>query len=349
MSKRPHAGTPVKMLVDTCVWTDLAKEPTGQSLIRALADSVRADDIRLAVARTTLNGLAQNRAQLIEDIEQGISKARRRAERDPEKFKNPRNRRTVNKNVDEADHLFVNLGEQASRIVELIESLVAAGELYETTDAIKVRASQRGIEQKAPFHRQRNGTIDAILVETYADIVTQDRTAQRFAFVTHNAKDFSLPGNPKAPHPDIADLFANERSRYFITLGEALRSIRPEQFVDLEIEQEFKDQPRRRIADVETAEQEFFEKVWYRRHMLLRERVERGNIQIVESQTPAVERPRRSIPRDTWEAALLAAEAIETRYGRENLRPRSDFDWGMINGKLSAIRWVLGGEWDMLT
>lgn len=25
-----------------------------------------------------------------------------------------------------------------------------------------------------------------------------------------------------------------------------------------------------------------------------------------------------------------------------------DFEWGMINGKLSALRWMLGGDWDVL-
>lgn len=38
----------------------------------------------------------------------------------------------------------------------------------------------------------------------------------------------------------------------------------------------------------------------------------------------------------------------EEEVGITELGPWSDFEWGMVNGKLSAIRWGLGDEWDML-
>lgn len=43
-----------------------------------------------------------------------------------------------------------------------------------------------------------------------------------------------------------------------------------------------------------------------------------------------------------------ARHKVEERYGVYNLGPYSDFEWGMIDGKLSALRWVLGDEWDFL-
>ena len=51
---------------------------------------------------------------------------------------------------------------------------------------------------------------------------------------------------------------------------------------------------------------------------------------------------------EIMKAARKAAKAVEKKYGRKNLGPHNDFEWGMINGKLSTLRWVLGDEWDML-
>jgi hypothetical protein len=52
--------------------------------------------------------------------------------------------------------------------------------------------------------------------------------------------------------------------------------------------------------------------------------------------------------REVWKRAMKAATRVEKKYGKKNLGPWDDFEWGMINGKLSALRWVLGDEWDML-
>src|SRR5207248_6055060 len=97
------------------------------------------------------------------------------------------------------------------------------------------------------FHRQKNSISDAILIEVYADAVTAKATAgTRFAFTTHNTKDFSHPAaSNKLPHPDMADCFSRVKSLYFITLGEALRRVQPGQFADLMIEQEWVEEPRR--------------------------------------------------------------------------------------------------------
>jgi hypothetical protein len=46
--------------------------------------------------------------------------------------------------------------------------------------------------------------------------------------------------------------------------------------------------------------------------------------------------------------AEAVASRIESKYARLELGPYSDFEWGMLNGKLSALRWVQGEEWDSL-
>ncbi len=46
-----------------------------------------------------------------------------------------------------------------------------------------------------------------------------------------------------------------------------------------------------------------------------------------------------------WEGAQVAALEMEEKYGLEELGPWDDFEWGMLSGKMSAIRWMLGEDW----
>lgn len=77
----------------------------------------------------------------------------------------------------------------------------------------------------------------------------------------------------------------------------------------------------------------FFDLIWYNRHLATKYRVEQG----LDTVDPEI-----------WARALAAEERIRQTYGEDNLGPYSDFEWGMLNGKLSALRWVMGSEWDFL-
>lgn len=349
MAKRSSQST-FHVLIDTCVWLDAAKDHQQQAILTALEELVRQGDIALILPRIVVDEFARNKARIIEDSSRSLSSTLKRVKDVVEKFGDPRQKRNVLRHLNDVDHRLPTLGEAAVETVGRIDKLFAGTPIVETSDAVKLRAAQRAIDKRAPFHRQRNGIDDAILIEIYADAVAAKAPAgTRFAFVTHNTKDFSHPNaSNKLPHPDMAASFSRVRSLYFIALGEALRRIRPTQFADLMIEQEWVEEPRK-LTEIIAAIDVFFDKVWYDRHQLSVQSVETGKTKIVKKETfPIKDHERRPIQRDVWVRARKAAARVERKYGVENLGPYSDFDWGMINGKLSALRWVLGDEWDML-
>jgi hypothetical protein len=167
-------------------------------------------------------------------------------------------------------------------------------------------------------------------------------------FVTHNIHDFSHIGvHEHSPHPDIAKYFSS-KSHYFTKLGDALNKFRPDEYNDIMVEQSWFEPPRRYIDILEIIEK-LREQVWYNRHQVWLEKLTTGEAVIIEDneergKDPFGLRTHRSI----FEGARTAARKVEKKYGVEELGPWSDFEWGMINGKLSALRWVLGDDWDML-
>jgi hypothetical protein len=84
-------------------------------------------------------------------------------------------------------------------------------------------------------------------------------------------------------------------------------------------------------------------------HLVLREKIMLGQVKIVDCAEAAHQQfSNNVIAREVWEGALKSAKQVEQRFGRAHLGPYSAFDWGMMNGKLSALRWFLGEEWDEL-
>jgi len=339
----------VNILIDTCVWLDLAKDYQRQPVLGVLEQLLQHKQVSIVLPRTVLDEFTRNKARIAEEGGRSLSSVLKRAKEIVYRLGDAKKKRIVLEQLNDVDYKLPSLGEAAIESIGRIEKLFGSTAVVETSDDVKLRAAQRAIDRRAPFHRQRNGIDDAILIETYADLVKGRKPGDRFAFVTHNTKDFSQPNaNDKLPHPDMAGCFSKLTSRYYISLGEALRHVAPALVSDLMIEEEWQEEPRR-LGEISDAIVELLDKVWYNRHQVRLEKIESGEIKLVEKETPDDRRgPERTCQRDVWKGARKSARKVEKRYGLDNLGPWDDFEWGMMNGKLSALRWVLGDEWDNL-
>jgi hypothetical protein len=340
-----------KLLLDTCVWLDIAKDPRQAPVLDVLSEMIRLSMVTLIVPRPVFDEFQRNRERIAKESAKSLSTHFRFVRDAVGKVGGDKKRvETILAHLEDVDHKIPIIGGTATTTLNYIERLLTSFPVIEISEAAKLRAAQRALEKKAPFHHGRNSMADAVIVETYADCVRAKAEAgTRFAFVTHNKSDFSIEnGNHKIPHPDLARLFTRIRSLYFISLPEALRRIEPALVSDLLFEYSWVEEPRGRTEILEAIEL-LFNQVWYNRHWNMRIGIERGEIKVVDKETyPRSPGAPETIQRDVLKMAIKAAKEVERRYGKKNLGPWDDFDWGMINGKLSALRWVLGDEWDML-
>src|SRR5690606_21911012 len=103
----------------------------------------------------------------------------------------------------------------------------------------------------------------------------------------------------------------------------------------------------RGITEITDMIKEFEKKIWYNRHKNLEYKIDNGEVQIIEDKDFNLQNIQNTVVEKVWDTALKSAKKVEEKYGKENL-VFDDFEWGMINGKLSALRWILGEEWDYL-
>lgn len=88
----------------------------------------------------------------------------------------------------------------------------------------------------------------------------------------------------------------------------------------------------RKVSDILAVEAELSDMLWYGRKPA-------GDDDVPPDWAP-----------DIVAGMRAAQQRMEEQYGLDRLleHVETDFAWGMLSGKVSAIRWVLGDDWDML-
>jgi hypothetical protein len=346
MARRAQRRPPVFLVIDTCVWLDLAKDYSQQPLLAALEELVRIGQVSLVTPKLVIDEFNRNKERVVEDSGRSIGSTMRRAKEMLTKFGDEKERDAAIRALNEIDQRSVNYRDAALEGVKRIGALFESSTVVKTSQDIKLRAAERALKNRAPFHRQRNSMNDAVLIELYGYM--QRGRGGHFVFVTHNIKDFSNMGvNEQLPHPDIAKFFSS-KSHYFTRLGDALNKFRPVEFRDIMIEQTWYFPPRR-FVEISAAIGKLLDQVWYNRHQVWNEKLKLGEAILIEDHEERGKDPLGDrIHRSVWEGAERSARRMEEQYGLDELGPWDDFEWGMLNGKLSALRWVLGDEWDML-
>ncbi|MFF4433046.1 PIN domain-containing protein [Streptomyces sp. NPDC001513] len=325
----------LSLLIDTSVWLDLAKRRDGQQTIVPIRVLMAQGKLEILVPNLILDEFARNRPRAEAAATDSVRERFRLLKEDLKEYGDTEAQRWIAEMSHQVPFVSAGALQNFAEIFELLNR----GRRLKPGPTEHEAVIRRALGKKAPLHLNKNSVADALLIELYRTSLSSSTDSRRFIFATSNYQDFSAPNQDRRePHPDLLPLFADQNSKYVYGvdgLNLALTEALGEEFIELAEEVEFLQEDRgpRALADILEAHTEFLDRIWYVRSRL--RDTEDGQIDPKYN-----EELRRSIE--------AGRQRIEEKYGTNSLVPKNDWEWGFLNGKLSALRWVLGDEWDFL-
>jgi len=330
------------IMIDTCVLLDISTRRNDLPVVSALEELTSSGMIRLVISDLVIAEFNRNKKDVADKTRKRLSHEFKQVRNAVSEFGGKQKEQAIEV-LNEVNSRLPLLSETNYATISRVEKLIETSLQIKVSDKAKIAAVERGIDKKAPFHINKNSIADAVIIEQFSVFVSGNQSENNFFFfVTHNHNDFSSKDHRK-PHEDFCDIFQQSNVLYFNNTPSAIEVIDDEILADIQFEHDFTEETRG-LREILSAMDELVDKIWYNRHCNRNYRIENGDIRIVPDGTQ--EYGNDVIHESIWKGALNAAQRVEEKY--DDTGPWSDFEWGMLNGKLSALRWALGDEWDML-
>lgn len=330
------------IMIDTCVLLDISTRRNDLPVVSALEELTSSGMIRLVISDLVIAEFNRNKKDVADKTRKRLSHEFKQVRNALSEFGGEQKEQAIEV-LNEVNSRLPLLSETNYATISRVEKLIETSLQIKVSDKAKIAAVERGIDKKAPFHINKNSIADAVIIEQFSEFVSGNQSEDNFFFfVTHNHNDFSSK-NHRKPHEDFCDIFQQSNVLYFNNTPSAIEVIDDEILADIQFEHDFTEETRG-LREILSAMDELVDKIWYNRHCNRSYGIENGDIRIVPDGTQ--EYGNDVIHESIWKGALNAAQRVEEKY--DDTGPWSDFEWGMLNGKLSALRWALGDEWDML-
>jgi hypothetical protein len=331
----------IYIFLDTCVFLDISTKKQELVLVAALEEMVDAGIAKLVVTDLVEEEYERNKEDVANRTARRLSQEFKQVKAVVSEFAGENQERTIEV-LNDINARLPLLTAANYTTIHRVEKLIESAKRISISERSKIAAVHRGLEKKAPFHISKNSVADAIIIEQFHEFSQGIESTDSSYFITHNHNDFSAKDHRK-PHADFDGIFGNENIFYFNNLASAINEIDEDILAGIEFEQDYTEETRG-LHEILGVMDELVDKVWYNRHQNRMWQIEHGEIEVIPEGTERFGND--VIHEHILEGAIKSAQKVEDRY--EDIGPWSDFEWGMINGKLSALRWVLGDEWDML-
>lgn len=330
------------IFLDTCVLLDISTKKNDLPLVSALEELVASEVVTLVIPDLIIIEYERNKEEVANRTAKRLSQEFKQVKAIVNEFAGENKSETLEV-LNDINTRLPLLTDACYNTIHRVEKLIEFSTKVSISERSKIAAVQRGLEKKAPFHISKNSVADAVIIEQFLEFTLSktDETDSCF-FITHNHNDFSSKDHRK-PHPDFDNIFNVENVFYFNNLCSAITHIDEGILAEIEFEYDYTEETRG-LRDILDSMDELVDKVWYNRHQNRMWGIEHGKIEIIPEGTERYGGD--VIHEHILKGAIESAEKVKTKY--EDVGPWDDFEWGMINGKLSALRWVLGDEWDML-